>query len=76
MSSMERSKENLTASQRVQKHRNRLRAEGMRPVQLWVVDVRTPEFVRDARAQASAVAASSNADDDQAFIDAVSDDSS
>jgi len=46
----------------------------MRPVQLWVVDVRTPEFVRDARVQALAVAASSNADDDQAFIDALSDD--
>ena len=70
---MEESKENLTGAQRVQRHRERLRADGMRPVQMWVVDVRTPEFVRDASAQASAVAASSYADDDQAFIDALSD---
>lgn len=45
----------------------------MRPVQLWVVDVRTPDFVRDASDQAAVVAASSYADDDQAFIDALSD---
>ncbi|MCL1587883.1 MAG: antitoxin MazE family protein [Actinomycetia bacterium] len=70
---MEDSKENLTGAQRVQRHRERLRAEGMRPVQLWVVDVRTPDFVRDASDQAAVVAASSYADDDQAFIDALSD---
>ena len=75
MSSMERSKEDNSA-QRVKKHRDRLRAEGMRPIQLWVVDVRTPEFAHDARAQAGAVAASQHEADDQAFIDAVSDDSS
>ena len=72
---MERSDESLTGAQRVQQHRDRMRAKGMRPVQLWVVDVRTPEFARDARAQASAVAASHYASADQAFIDAVSDDS-
>ena len=71
---MEGSKENRTGAERVQRHRDRLRADGMRPVQLWVVDVRTPEFVRDARAQACAVAASPHADDDQMFIDAVSND--
>ena len=64
----------MTVAQRVQKHRDRLRAKGMRPIQLWVADVRTPEFAHNARAQASAVAASQHAGDDQAFIDAVSDD--
>jgi hypothetical protein len=57
------------------KHRDRLRAQGMRPIQLWVTDVHSPEFARDAKAKASAVAASEHAAADQEFIDAVSDDS-
>jgi hypothetical protein len=70
---MEMPKKNQTGPQRVQKHRDRLRAQGMRPIQLWVTDVHTPEFARDAKAQASAVAASDHAAADQEFIDAVSD---
>jgi Protein of unknown function (DUF3018) len=45
-------------------------------VQIWVPDVRTPEFVRQAHDQSAAVAASEHAIDDQAFIDAVSWDAS
>jgi hypothetical protein len=41
-------------------------------VQIWVPDVRSPEFVAEAHRQAAAVAASEHAADDQAFIDAVS----
>ena len=72
---MELPKKHQTGPQRVQKHRDRLRAQGMRPIQLWVVDVRSPEFARDANTQAAAVAASEQAAADQEFIDAVSDDS-
>ena len=72
--SMETPTENQTGPQRVQKHRDRLRAQGMRPIQLWVVDVRAPEFVRDAGTQSAAVAAGAYAGDDQAFIDALSHD--
>jgi hypothetical protein len=61
-----------TVSERVQNHRKRLRAEGLRPVQIWVPDVRSPEFAGEAHRQSAAVAAGEHASDDQAFIDAVS----
>ncbi|MGH9155708.1 MAG: antitoxin MazE family protein [Acidimicrobiales bacterium] len=57
---------------RVREHRRRLRAQGLRPVQIWVPDVRSPEFTSEAHRQAAAVAASRHAKDDQAFIDAIS----
>ena len=56
----------------MREHRRRLRAQGLRPVQIWVPDVRSPEFASEAHRQAAAVAASQQASDDQAFIDAVS----
>lgn len=56
---------------RVREHRRRLRAQGLRPVQIWVPDVRSPEFDREASRQSKAVAASEHARDDQAFIDAL-----
>lgn len=56
---------------RVREHRRRLRAQGLRPVQIWVPDVRSPEFAGEAHRQAAAVAASRHAAEDQAFIDAV-----
>ena len=59
-------------SKRVRSYRERLRAQGLRPVQIWVPDVRSPEFAAEAHRQAAAVAASEHAADDQAFIDAVS----
>jgi hypothetical protein len=64
--------EDRGSSRRVREHRRRLRAQGLRPVQIWVPDVRSPEFASEAHRQAAAVAASRHARDDQAFIDAVS----
>jgi citrate lyase gamma subunit len=61
---------------KVQAHRERLREMGLRPVQVWVQDVRSPSFKLRARRQARAVRASTYADDDQRFIDAVSEISS
>ena len=59
-------------AERVREHRRRLRAQGLRPLQIWVPDVRSAQFVRQAHDQSAAVAASEHAGDDQAFIDAVS----
>ena len=59
-------------AKRVREHRRRLRAQGLRPVQIWVPDVRSPDFAREAHRQSAAVAASEEAQADQAFIDAVS----
>ena len=58
--------------ERVSSHRARLRAQGMRPVQIWVPDVRSPQFVAEAHRQSAAVASSTHAEEDQAFIDALS----
>lgn len=58
---------------KVGEHRARLRAQGLRPIQIWVPDVRAPSFKAEAHRQSLAVAASAHAADDQAFIDAVSD---
>jgi Protein of unknown function (DUF3018) len=64
-----------SSAKRVQAHRDRLRAQGLRPVQIWVPDRRAPEFVREAHRQSEAVATSEHGVDDQAFIDAISWDS-
>jgi hypothetical protein len=58
---------------KVSEHRARLRAQGLRPIQIWVPDVRAPSFKTEAHRQSLAVAASDHALSDQAFIDAVSD---
>lgn len=57
---------------KVREHRERLRRRGLRPIQIWVPDVRAPAFRSEARRQSLAVAASSAAREDQAYIDAVS----
>jgi Protein of unknown function (DUF3018) len=58
---------------KVREHRARLRQLGLRPIQIWAPDVRTPAFRSEARRQSLAVAASARAREDQAFIDAASD---
>jgi hypothetical protein len=58
---------------KVREHRERLRAQGLRPIQVWVPDVRSPAFRSEAHRQSAVVAASARAVDDQAFIDAVTD---
>lgn len=58
---------------KVRRHRERLREQGLRPVQIWVPDVRAPSFKTEAHRQSLAVAASAHAHENQSFIDAVSD---
>lgn len=58
---------------KVSEHRARLRAQGLRPIQIWVPDVRATSFKAEAHRQSLAVATSADAVSDQAFIDAVSD---
>lgn len=60
-------------SDRVEKHRAALRAAGLRPIQIWVPDVRSSTFASKAHRQSLAVAKSRDAREDQEFIDAVSD---
>jgi len=61
-----------SSKDKVRAHRDRLRKMGLRPIQIWVPDVRARSFKAEARRQAAAVAASEHAADDQAFVDAIS----
>ena len=56
---------------KVRRHRARLRAQGLRPLQVWVPDTRAPGFPEEARRQSLAAAGSGYAEADQAFIDAI-----
>ncbi|MGB4862460.1 MAG: antitoxin MazE-like protein [Tepidiformaceae bacterium] len=57
---------------KVRAYRARKRAQGYRLMQRWVPDVESEEFKREARRVALAIANSPTAEEDQAFVDAVS----
>lgn len=58
---------------KVRKHRQKLREQGLRPIQIWVPDVRSPEFAAEAHRQSMAVARSPYEKEDQDFIESISD---
>jgi len=58
---------------KVRAHRKRLRRQGLRPIQIWVPDMRSPAFRLEAHKQSLAVAKSPHAEEDQDFIDSISD---
>ncbi|MCG5051842.1 MAG: antitoxin MazE family protein [Myxococcales bacterium] len=49
-------------NQRVQKHRDAMRAAGLRPVQIWVPDTRRHDFAEQCRRQCLLVAQGDSAD--------------
>jgi hypothetical protein len=53
-------------------HREKLRRQGLRPIQIWVPDVRSPEFAVEAHRQSLLIANSQQEKEDQEFIDAIS----
>lgn len=61
----------MTVHQRVGEYRRRMRARGLRPVQIWVPDVRSERFVQEAQSQAALVASSDQRSDDQEFIESI-----
>jgi hypothetical protein len=58
---------------KVRAHRKRLRQQGLRPIQIWVPDMRSPVFAEEASRQSRAVATSPHSSTDQDFIDAIAD---
>ncbi|MEK7820530.1 MAG: antitoxin MazE family protein [Pseudomonadota bacterium] len=54
-------------------HRARLRAQGLRPVQIWVPDVRSPAFKAEARRQSRLIANSPGERETMDFIEAIAD---
>ncbi len=67
------SEDRRSSREKVRAHRERLRQQGLRPIQIWVPDVRLPDFRAEAHRQSLAVGQSAHAVWDQEFIDAVSD---
>jgi hypothetical protein len=45
-------------AERVRRRRDRMRAAGLRPVQIWIPDTRAPGFAEECRRQCSRIAAS------------------
>lgn len=73
------SKRKLLTADRAEKNRMKaqawrakMRAKGLRPVQLWVYDSRDPAFLAECRRQAQLAAASEHEAATQAWIDDVS----
>lgn len=58
---------------KVRAHRARLRAQGLRPVQIWVPDVRSPAFKAEARRQSRIIANSPGERETMDFIEAIAD---
>jgi Protein of unknown function (DUF3018) len=52
--------------------RARMRAQGLRPIEIWVPDVNSPEFAAEAHRESLLAAQSETAEEDQAFVDSVS----
>jgi hypothetical protein len=50
-----------------------MRRQGLRPIQIWVPDVRSPGFAAEAHRQSLAIAQSAQEPEDQGFIDSISD---
>ena len=60
-----------TSAQRVEKRRAALRAQGLRPIQIWVPDSRAPGFAEECARQAAVVDAANRADPELTqFMDA------
>lgn len=45
----------FSVSERVHKRRNAMRDAGLRPVQIWVPDTRSPDFARECARQSQLV---------------------
>lgn len=62
----------IPSRDKVRNHRQRLRDQGMRSIQIWVPDVRSPAFKAEARRQSRLIANCPSDAADQAFLDFIS----
>ncbi len=63
-----------TPHEKQRRHRERLRAAGLRPVQIWVPDTRAPGFAAECHRQAERVKAAADTERETLdFIDAAAD---
>lgn len=60
-----------SSAKKVRAHRAKLRAQGLRPIQIWVPDVNDPKIKDQIRREARAIAQGAHEKDDLAFVDSV-----
>lgn len=63
----------MSTKDRVRRHREQLRKDGMRPVQIWVPDTRAPGFAAEAHRQSLLLAQDPDTVEAQDWIDEVAD---
>jgi Protein of unknown function (DUF3018)/Late embryogenesis abundant protein len=61
------------SGEKVKAYRERMRKRGMKLIQIWVPDPKSPYFVAEARRQSRLLAQSPHEKEDQAFIDSITD---
>jgi hypothetical protein len=62
----------MSVAKRVQKHREALRAMGLRPLQIWVPDTRRKGFAQECRRQSQLIARDSHEQEVMDWIETVS----
>jgi len=62
-----------SSAARVRRRRDKLREQGMRPLQIWVPDTRAPGFAAEALRQGRLVGASYQASDELDFWQRIAD---
>lgn len=68
---MESKPKGSSSREKVRAYRARLRAQGLRPIQIWVPDVNSPSFEAEIRRECRLIATSSQDAEDQAFVDSL-----
>ena len=63
----------LAASQKMRQYRSRMRQKGLRPVQIWVPDTRSPAIARELARQSRLASRSPDEQEVMAFLDEVRD---
>jgi Antitoxin MazE-like len=62
-----------SSREKVRAYRERMRRRGMKLIQIWVPDPKSPYFAAEARRQSRLLAESPHEKEDQAFIDSITD---
>jgi len=62
----------MSSKEKTRRHRQKLRQQGLRPVQFWLPDVNSPEFIAEAHRQSLLIANSPGEKEVMDFLEAVS----
>ncbi|MGA8242193.1 MAG: antitoxin MazE family protein [Desulfobacterales bacterium] len=63
----------LNSTQKMRQYRERLKASGLRPIQLWVPDVRSQKIINEVRKQSVRVSSDSKEPGIMKFVESVMD---